>query len=51
MAQLAHGPGFDLTDPLPGEVEVFAYFFERARFAPIQSETELEDLALPLVEG
>src|SRR5204862_6390439 len=40
MAQLRHGPGLDLADPLAGEVEVRADLFERPRLAPHETEPE-----------
>jgi len=48
VAQLRHGPGLDLADPLPGEVEVLADLFERPRLAAIEAEAETKDLALAL---
>ena len=51
MTQLAHGTSFNLADALTSEVEVFANLFEGARFAPIQTETELEDFTLTIIEG
>ncbi len=50
VAQLRHGPGLDLTDPLTGQVEVLTDLFERAGLAPIETEAQLQDLALTLVE-
>ena len=50
MAQLAHRPGLDLADPFPCEVEVLADLLERPRFTPVETEAQLEDLPLPLVE-
>src|SRR6185369_3725372 len=50
VTQLRHGPGFDLADPLPGQVEVLPHLFEGAGLAPVQAETQLEDLPLTLVE-
>src|SRR5688572_15494284 len=50
VAELAHRPGLDLADPLACEVEVLADLFECARLAAVESEAELEDLALALVE-
>ena len=50
MAKLGHGPRLDLADPLTGQVEVLAHLFERARLATVETETQAEDLALPLVE-
>ncbi len=50
VTQLRHRPGFDLTDAFPGEVEVLADLFERARLAAVETEPQREDLALALVE-
>src|SRR4051812_3695235 len=50
VAQLAHRPGFDLADPLTGQVEVLADLFQRARLAAVEAEAELQDLPLTLVE-
>ena len=50
MTQLAHSAGFDLTDALASEVEVFTHLFECAWFAAIEAEAQLEDLALAFVE-
>ena len=50
VTQLAHRPGLDLADALPGEVEVLADLFERARLAAVETEAQREDLALTLVE-
>ena len=50
MAQLRHGPGLDLADALPGEVEVLANLLERAGLTPVEAETQLEDVSLALVQ-
>src|SRR3954469_7510135 len=50
VAQLRHRPSFDLADALAGEVEVLTDFFERAGLPAIETEPQLEDLALTLVE-
>ena len=50
MAQLAHCAGFDLTNALAGEVEVFTDLFECARLAAIETEAQLEDFTLAFVE-
>ena len=50
MTELRHCPGFDLTNALTGEVEVFPNFFERARLATIETKAELQDLTLALIE-
>src|SRR5438309_8750239 len=50
VAELGHGPGFDLADALPGQVEVLADLFEGAGLASVEAETEAQDLALALVE-
>src|SRR5579875_1444641 len=44
VAQLRHGPGLDLADALPGEVEHLAHLLEGAGLPPVQSEAEAEDL-------
>jgi hypothetical protein len=49
VAQLAHRTSFNLTDALTGEVEVFANFFKGARFAPIKTKAQLQNLAFALV--
>ena len=51
MAQLRHGPGLNLADALPGQVEVLAHLFQRPGFAPVQAEAQAQDLPLTLVEG
>ena len=51
MAKLRHRSGLDLTNALASEVEVLADLLQRAGFSAIESEAELEDLALALVEG
>src|SRR5204863_186006 len=48
--QLRHRPGLDLADALTGEVEVLADLLEGAGLAAVESETQLEDLALAVVE-
>jgi hypothetical protein len=50
VAQLAHRTSFNLTDALTGEVEVFTNFFKGARFAPIKTKAQLQNLAFALVE-
>src|SRR4051812_39761601 len=50
VPQLAHGPCFDLTDSFPCQIEVLAGLFERARLATIETEPQLQDLPLALVE-
>jgi hypothetical protein len=50
VAQLGHGPRFDLAYPLSGEVEVGADIVEGAGLAAVESETQPKDLALALVE-
>ena len=50
MAQLAHRASLDLTDAFACEVERLADFFERARFAAVETEAKREDLAFALVE-
>src|SRR5271165_495701 len=50
VTQLGHGPGLDLTDPLPGQVEVLADLLEGPGLAPVEPEAQAQDLALALVE-
>ena len=50
VPQLAHGPGLDLADALTGEIEALAHLFEGAGLTSVESEAELQDLALALVE-
>ena len=50
MTQLAHGASFNLSDALTREVEVFADLFERARLAPVETEAQLENFTLALIE-
>ena len=50
VAQLAHRPGLDLADALPGEVEVLADLLEGPRLAAVEAEAQLQDLPLALVE-
>src|SRR5688500_7898212 len=50
VPQFGHGASFDLADALTSEIEVLADFFERAGLAAIETEPQLEDLALALVE-
>src|SRR5947208_16875878 len=50
MAQLGHGPGVDLAEPLPGQAEALANLVQRARLAPVQAKAQPEDLPLPLIE-
>ena len=51
MAELAQCLGFDLADALTGYAEVFADFFECAAASVFESEAELKDSRLALVEG
>jgi hypothetical protein len=50
VAELGHGTGFDLTDPLTGEVEVHSHLFEGTGLFAVQAETETENLAFTLVQ-
>ena len=50
MAQLGHSASFDLADAFASQTEMFAYLFERARFATVKAETKLENFAFALVE-
>ncbi len=51
VAKLRHGPGLDLADPLPGQMEHLADLVEGAGLAPVQAEAQPEDLPLPLVQA
>src|SRR5579859_7809324 len=51
VAQLGHGPGFDLADALPSQAEVFADLVEGAGLTPVETEAQSQDLPLALVEG
>ncbi len=50
VTELRHRPRFDLTDALPGEVEVLADLLEGARLAAVKTESQAQYLALALVE-
>src|SRR4029079_17154265 len=50
VAQLAHRPCLDLADALAGEVEVLPDLLQRAWLAAVETEAQLEDLPLALVE-
>src|SRR5579859_2698176 len=49
VAQLGDGPGLDLADPLPGEVEVAPDLLEGAGLPAVEAEAETDDLALAVV--
>src|SRR5580658_9052381 len=51
VPQLGHGPGLDLTNPLPGQAEVLAHLVEGAGLAPVEAKAQPEDLPLALVQG
>src|SRR5579872_2920672 len=51
MAQLRHGAGLDLADPLAGETEADADLLEGARFAAVEAKPEPDDLPFPLIEA
>src|SRR5688500_12214675 len=51
VAELGHGPGLDLADALPGEVELVAHLLQRAGLAPVEAEAQAQDLALALAQG
>ncbi len=50
VTQLRHGSGFNLTNALPGQIEVLTHLFQGAGLAPVKSEAKSEDLTLALVE-
>ena len=50
MSQFAHGASLNLADALTGEIEVFSNLFEGARFTPVKTEAQLEDLSLTIIE-
>ena len=47
MAELPQGLGLDLTDALPGDVELLAHFLQGAGAAVLNAEAQLEHLLLP----
>ena len=51
MTELPQGLGFDLTDPLTGDVELFAHLFQRAGTAVLDAEAQLQDLFLSGGQG
>ena len=46
MAQLRHGPGLDLADPLPGQVEMLPDLFEGTGLTSIEPEAQPENFPL-----
>ena len=46
VAHFPEGLGFDLADPLAGDLELAADFFKRAAVAVLEAEALFEDLAL-----
>src|SRR5438552_681457 len=50
-AQLRHRPGFDLADPLTGELEVLADLFERTGFTVVETESQSDNLPFSSVEA
>ena len=50
VPEFRHGPGFDLTDPLPGQVEMLTDLFQGAGLAPVKAEAQSEDLAFTFVQ-
>ena len=50
VTQLRHRAGFDLTNALTRQVEVFADLFKGAGLATIETEAKLQDLAFTFVE-
>ncbi len=48
VAELAERLGFNLSDALTGDVEVFADFLECVVLAVQETETHLKDLPFPL---
>ena len=51
MPHLAKGLGFDLANTLAGNVELAPNFFQRARIAVDQAETQCQDFLLTLRQG
>src|SRR5207245_6148619 len=51
VAQLGQGPALDLADALAGEVEVLPHLRQGAGLALVEAEAQIEDPALPPVEG
>src|ERR1700688_4702941 len=51
VAELRHCSGFDLADPLAGQVEVLTDLLQRARLPAVKTETQPEDGCLAIVEG
>ena len=47
MAQLPQRLGFDLTDPLSGNVELFTHFLQSTAAAILNAKTQFEDFFLP----
>jgi hypothetical protein len=50
VTQLAHCARFDLSNSLASQVECFANFFESARLATVETETQRQNFALALIE-
>ena len=44
VAQLRHGPSFDLADPFTAEIEAGADLLEGAGLTPVEAEPQLDDL-------
>ncbi len=51
MAHLPQSLGFDLTNTLTRDLELFAHFFERTTVPIDQAETKRQDATLALGEG
>lgn len=51
VAQLRDRARLDLANPLACEIQVLADLFERARLTVMETETQLDDVAFPLIEG
>ena len=50
MAQLAHGPGFDLTNSFARQIEGFSDLFKCAGFTAIESEAQRQNLTFALIK-
>ena len=50
VAEAGEGPGLDLADPLPAQVDQLADLVGGAGLAAVEAEAQREDVALTLVE-
>ena len=51
MAQFSQGLGFNLPNPFPSDVELFAHLFQGAGPAVLNAKAELQHFLLPGREG